>query len=94
MGCIELGADVGRIAGMAKKKPSQDGSASKPASERAADRHASPFMVRLPDVYRQQLRELQKVMKGRLRFAPPMTALIQQAIEDLLVKEGLWPPVE
>jgi hypothetical protein len=52
------------------------------------DRHASTFMVRLPEVYRDQLRKLRETTRR------PMTTEIQIALEEHLAKSGLWPPEE
>src|SRR5262245_10631737 len=79
-GGIELNTLAARIGRMAKRRRG-----------RPDDRHASPFMVRLPEVYRAQLRRLQEAIRARHRFRPPMTALIQQALEDLLAQHDLWP---
>jgi hypothetical protein len=58
---------------MAKKKP-------------AEDQHLSNFMVRLPEVYRDQLRILQE--QTRRSF----TMDIRVALEEYLAKFDLWPP--
>jgi hypothetical protein len=58
----------------------------KQAKENGKDRHESGFMVRLPEVYREQLRKLQEKTRR------PMTSDIQIALEEYLAKAGLWPP--
>ena len=50
------------------------------------DRHGSAFMVRLPEVYRQQLKKLRETTRR------PMTTEIQIALEKHLAESGLWPP--
>jgi hypothetical protein len=60
--------------------------ARKKTKSEAADRHASGFMVRLPEVYREQLRLL------RPKTRRTMTEEIKMAIEKHLEAEGLWPP--
>jgi hypothetical protein len=60
---------------MSKKKDSQD-------------RHGSGFMIRLPEVYRSQLRIL------RPKTRRPMTTEIQIALEEYLAKFDLWPPAD
>jgi hypothetical protein len=52
------------------------------------DRHGSGFMVRLPEVYRTQLRKLRAINRR------PMTAEMQIALEEYLKKFNLWPPAE
>ncbi len=52
------------------------------------DRHASGFMVRLPEVYRTQLHQLCAQTRRT------MTTEIQIALEEHLAKSGLWPPEE
>jgi hypothetical protein len=59
---------------MAKKKPAD------------VDRHRSGFMLRLPEVYRVQLRKL------RAQTRRPMTTDIQIALEKYLAEFQLWPP--
>ncbi len=58
----------------------------KTPKKRSEDRHASPFMVRLPESFHSLLKE----HKRRTRV--PMTAAIQLALEEYLAKHGLWPP--
>jgi hypothetical protein len=48
------------------------------------DRHASPFMVRLPEIFRRKL-QLLKERTGR-----PMTWLIIDALKRYLARFGLW----
>jgi hypothetical protein len=52
------------------------------------DRHRSGFMLRLPEIYRTQLRKL------RAKTRRPMTTDIQIALEEYLEKNELWPPEE
>ena len=52
------------------------------------DRHASGFMVRLPEVFRSQL----QLLCAQTRRT--MTTEIQIALEEHLAKSGLWPPQE
>lgn len=50
------------------------------------DRHASNFMVRLPEVYRDQLKKLTEESRRSV------TEEIKIAVEDHLKKKNLWPP--
>jgi hypothetical protein len=43
-------------------------------------------MIRLPEVYRAQLRKLKMITRR------PMTSDVQIALEEYLAKNGLWPP--
>lgn len=72
--------------GMARKKKTET-PAPAPGGKKQ-DQHTSGFMVRLPEVYRQQLQTL------RARTRRTMTAEVQLALEAYLGKEGLWPPLE
>lgn len=56
--------------------------------KKTADRHESPFMIRLPEVFRRQLAKLKEKMRR------PMTTEIQVALEEYLAKHNLWPPEE
>jgi predicted transcriptional regulator len=51
---------------------------------RNGDRHTSPFMVRLPLLFRSKLQELKE------RTGQPMTVLIVQALKQYLAGYGLW----
>lgn len=86
------------IGGMGKRKqhkpatvqPEQstpDGSA-----DRSKDRHASPFMVRLPEEYRTQLKLWQEQQRKQTRLRPDMVDGVKLALEDFLGAFGLWPP--
>lgn len=57
-----------------------------------SDRHASGFMVRLPEVFRTQLNLLRDRHYAEHRYRPPLTTLVRQALEDFLRTQGLWPP--
>ena len=57
-----------------------------PNHQRRADRHASPFMVRLPLIFRDKLRIL------RDRTGTPMTSLVMTALKRYLGSFGLWGP--
>jgi hypothetical protein len=59
---------------MAKKKKKQE------------DRHASSFLIRLPEVYRDQLR----LLRQQTRRA--MTEEAKIALESHLASHDLWPP--
>jgi hypothetical protein len=48
------------------------------------DRHASTFMLRLPEVFRHKLQLL------RQRTGRPMTALVCEALKRYLARFGLW----
>jgi hypothetical protein len=52
------------------------------------DRHRSGFMLRLPEIYRTQLKKL------REKTRRPMTTDIQIALEKYLADNDLWPPPE
>jgi hypothetical protein len=52
------------------------------------DQHVSGFMLRLPEIYRTQLRKL------RLQSRRPMTTDVQIALEKYLAEFKLWPPEE
>jgi hypothetical protein len=51
-----------------------------------ADRHRSPFMIRLPPIYQEQLRKLRAITRR------PMTTEVQIALEKHLAENKLWPP--
>ncbi|WP_232056391.1 hypothetical protein [Tuwongella immobilis] len=53
---------------------------------RSHDRHLSSFMVRLPEIYRTQLRIL------ATRHQKSMTEEVRLAVEAHLAREQLWPP--
>ena len=53
--------------------------------QRPADRHASGFMVRLPETFRDLLWKLRE--KNRR----PITEEVQIALEKHLKDEGAWP---
>lgn len=63
------------VAGMNEKHPKRPG-----------DRHASLFMLRLPEVFREKLRLL------RERTGTPMTQLVKAALKRYLALFGLWGP--
>jgi hypothetical protein len=44
------------------------------------------FMLKLPEVYRQQLRRL------KLKNRRPISTEVMIALEEYLAKAGLWPP--
>lgn len=48
--------------------------------------HLSRFMVRLPEIYRKQLRKLQEKTRRRI------TEDVKIGLEEYLTKKGLWPP--
>jgi hypothetical protein len=54
--------------------------------QNGGDRHASSFMVRLPEAYRTQLQQLCAQTRRT------MTTEIEIALEEHLAKSGLWPP--
>jgi hypothetical protein len=62
--------------------------AKKKKQDQDKDRHGSGFMIRLPEIYRTQLRKLREQMRR------PMTSEIQIALEEHLAKFNLWPPSE
>jgi hypothetical protein len=53
-------------------------------NNRAGDRHISPFMLRLPEVFREKLRIL------RERTGTPMTQLVKAALKRYFALCGLW----
>jgi len=55
-------------------------------SERTHDRHLSTFMVRLPEVYRIQLRTLS------IQTQRSVTDEVRLAVESHLMQAQLWPP--
>lgn len=62
------------------------------AKKRNTDRHSSGFMLRFPEEFREQLRELQAQHYAQHRYKPPLTFFAQTALEEFLVKHNLWPP--
>jgi hypothetical protein len=83
--------NAGTIDAMPKRGSKAD-AADKAKKVRTADRHASPFMVRLPEVFREQLDAVRDQLYAEHRYRPPYTVLVQQALEDYLRERGLWPP--
>jgi hypothetical protein len=67
---------------------------SEPERERTEDRHTSPFMIRLDEVYRHQLKKWQDQQEQETRFRPAMVDAIRIALEDFLASSGFWPPAE
>ncbi len=60
----------------------------RPKNTPIPDQHASGFLIRLPEIYRTQLRLL------REKERRPFTEEVQIALEEHLAKKGLWPPQE
>jgi hypothetical protein len=56
--------------------------------QKQPDLHRSGWMIRLPEIYREQLRTLFQQMRR------PMTTEVQIALEKHLAEFGLWPPKE
>jgi hypothetical protein len=63
-----------------------------PQPDRTEDRHESKFMVRLPESFRDCLRELQDKMEEEHGYQPRMTDLVAKGLRDLFVKHGIKPP--
>ncbi|MBY0527626.1 MAG: hypothetical protein K2R98_29785 [Gemmataceae bacterium] len=55
-----------------------------PSSDRPGDRHKHRFLVRLPEIFRDKLRQL------RDRTGRPMTQIIWSALRAYLKRFGLW----
>jgi hypothetical protein len=51
-------------------------------------------MIRLEEVYRQQLKKWQDQQERETRFRPAMVDAVRIALEDFLASRGLWPPAE
>jgi predicted DNA-binding protein len=61
-------------------------SATMAKKKKQTDLHLSGFLIRLPEVYRDQLRKLKE------RTRRPMTEDVKIALEEYLKNHGLWPP--
>lgn len=55
-----------------------------PQNPRSHDRHASGFMIRLPEIFRSKLQVLRRKTKK------PMTELVIVALKAFLARFGLW----
>jgi hypothetical protein len=72
--------------GMAKRgRPPKPPESTAKGGERTKDRHASGFMIRLPDVYRDLLR---KIGDPDLTF----TVKVRRAVDGYLKTNGVEPP--
>ncbi len=54
----------------------------------SSDRHASAFLVRLPEAYRQAL------MEHKRRTDRPVTVAVRKAVDEYLRANGIDPPIE
>jgi hypothetical protein len=54
------------------------------SQNRRKDRHRSPFMIRLPEVFRTKLAQYAD------RSGQTMTALVKLALKQFLARAGLW----
>jgi hypothetical protein len=77
---------------MAKKRPMPSTQDAPPQNDRAEDRHQSTFMIRLPDAYRDCLRQVQDAIEEQHGYRPRLTDLVAKELRDLFVSLGIKPP--